>query len=112
MSEKQKTGGTRTEVEAITCLEEVRVKSPNSVSLSKEKIESLIPLVKRALEIASDQIEDWLPQAISYEDSGLTISYHLVWSAIPDDSEVKDYVTEEEFKNLCKEVDKAVKEPF
>lgn len=115
MNKTQKNGGTKTTIEAggLTCLDSVRTNSDNNLPLSEERVESLTPLVKRALEIAADSVESWLADAVSVDDSGITISYHLVWSDIPDDVNVsKDYVTEEEFREICKQVAKAVQEPL
>lgn len=110
MKKTQTHGGKRIEVQGLECLSDIQVKETTSRPLPDHRVKALLPLVKRALLIAADSAEEWLSEAVSYDDSGLSISYHLVWSEIPEDfTEGRDYVTEEEFLELCKEINNEIK---
>lgn len=112
MTKAQKIGGTRIEAEELNCLSDVKVTKTNQYPLDEDAQEILEPLVKRALQVAADNVSKWISDAVSVNSSGITISYHLVFSESDPDSEDQlfKYVTEEEFEVLREQVDRAVAE--
>ena len=113
MKETQTIGGSQIEAKGLSCLSNVKVEPTEDLKMDDMRIDLLIPAIRRALEIAGDSVDSWLKDAVSTNDSGVTISLHLIWSDLPPELfKVKSYVTEEEFLQRCKEVEQVLKEPI